>query len=155
MSCLAGSSKKQTIARALGLHVTPLTAQALAATGIVKVIIHDHSDDSSFKWGTLLVDHGNEDLVGSGNTALSVPVDKSCVIDEAVDDHKGLRSVQPLVKHGTTLACEGVCRQGTAINFSKHTEKAFNEAMVIEGDVKAMVIAGEKRSNYGWYQVVF
>ncbi|KAG2064250.1 hypothetical protein BDR04DRAFT_1122710 [Suillus decipiens] len=59
-------SKKQTIARALGLHATPLTAQALAVTGTVKVIICNHFDDSSFKWSTLLVDHGNEDLAAEG-----------------------------------------------------------------------------------------
>ncbi|KAG1733534.1 hypothetical protein EDB19DRAFT_1830916 [Suillus lakei] len=49
-------SEKQTIAKALGLHATPLTAQSLAATGIIKVVICDHSDDTSLKWGTLLVD---------------------------------------------------------------------------------------------------
>ncbi|KAG1743408.1 hypothetical protein EDB19DRAFT_1907043 [Suillus lakei] len=31
--------EKQTIAKALGLHATPLTAQSLAATGIIKVVI--------------------------------------------------------------------------------------------------------------------
>ncbi|KAG1720219.1 hypothetical protein EDB19DRAFT_2044708 [Suillus lakei] len=330
-------SEKRTIAKALGLHATPLTAQSLAATGIIKVVIRDRSDDTSFKWGTLLVDRGNEDLVDSGNTALSVPVDESwyviepdesiifidsnglvslavlrgrCsqrpdlltyvndVIDEAVNDCKGVRpthggeliqfgwnagprharvfglvnnltnkrlsmtarqqkdsralgilalswnllvaslpaeaiaqtlgipwtylmalsafqqlselplrdkchktmnhqlyapyamnwvtlhsivdpdqcqlhgdhssggnyvdvslrvvvkcatdtvmSMQPKFKHGTTLAREGVCRQGTAINFSRHIKKAFDEAIAIEGDVKAMVtqLAEEKK----------
>ncbi|KAG1733530.1 hypothetical protein EDB19DRAFT_1911519 [Suillus lakei] len=354
-------SEKQTIAKALGLHATPLTAQSLAATGIIKVVICDHSDDTSLKWGTLLVDCSNEDLVDSGNTALSVPVDDSwyviepdifidsnglvslavlrgrCsqrpdlltyvndVIDEAVNDCKRVRpthggdliqfgwnagphhahvfglvnnltnkrlsmtarqqkdsralgilalswnllvaslpaevstscikaidgaglpsmtikgdssdsgytldlpngplcfstaevapsegyivafdvtsspihtdqlyapyamnwvtlhsivdpdqyqlhgdrssggnyvdvslrvvvkratdtvmSMQPKFKHGTTLAREGVCRQGTAINFSRHIKKAFDEAIAIEGDVKAMVtqLAEEKK----------
>ncbi|KAG2138190.1 hypothetical protein BD769DRAFT_1637950 [Suillus cothurnatus] len=345
----AARSEKRTIAKALGLHATPPTAQSLAATGMVKVVIRDRFDDTGYKRGTLLVDRGNEDLVGSGNTALSVPVDESwyviepdesiifidskgigsvslavlrgkCskrpdlltyvngVIDEAVNDRKGVRpthggdliqfgwnagpwharvfglvnnltskrlsmtarqqkdsralgilalswnllvaslpaevstlcieaineaglpsmtvkgnnsdsgytldlpdgslcfstadpihtdqlyapyamnwvtfhsivdpdqcqlhgdhssggnyvdvslrvvvkcatdtvmSMQPCFKHGTTLAREGVCRQGTAINFSKHIKKAFDEAIAIEGDVKAMVtqLAGEK-----------
>ncbi|KAG1810597.1 uncharacterized protein BJ212DRAFT_1302338 [Suillus subaureus] len=48
-------------------------------------------------------------------------------------------SMQPKFKHGTTLTQEGVCRQGTAINFLRHIKKAFNEAIAIEGDVKAMV----------------
>jgi len=54
--------------------------------------------------------------------------------------------MQPCFKHGTTLAQEGVFRQGTAINFSKHIKKAFDEAIAIEDDVKAMVtqLAGEK-----------
>ncbi|KAG1718580.1 hypothetical protein EDB19DRAFT_1920363 [Suillus lakei] len=69
-------------AKALGLHATPLTAQSLVATGIIKVVIRDRSDDTSFKRGTLLVDHGNEDLVDSGNTALSVPVDESWYVIE-------------------------------------------------------------------------
>jgi hypothetical protein len=47
--------------------------------------------------------------------------------------------MQPKFKHGTTLAREGIYRQGTAINFSTHIKKAFNEANAIEGDVKAMV----------------
>ncbi|KAG2130138.1 hypothetical protein BD769DRAFT_1639593 [Suillus cothurnatus] len=55
------------------------------------VVIHDRFDDTGFKRGTLLVDCGNEDLVGSGNTSLSVSVDESCVIDEAVNDCKGVR----------------------------------------------------------------
>ena len=59
-----------------------LTAQSLAATGMVRVVIRDHSDDTSFKRGTLLVDCGNEDLVDSGNTALSVPVDESWYVIE-------------------------------------------------------------------------
>ncbi|KAG2031094.1 hypothetical protein BDR03DRAFT_986629 [Suillus americanus] len=96
--------------------------EALRATGMVKVVIRDCSDDTNFKQGTLLVDCGNEDLVDSGAAVLSVPVDKSCiifidsegsvalavlhgkcsqhpdlltyvntVIDEAVNDHKGIR----------------------------------------------------------------
>ncbi|KAG1741683.1 hypothetical protein EDB19DRAFT_1972393 [Suillus lakei] len=94
-------SEKQTIAKALGLHATPLTAQSLAATGIIKVVIRDRSDDTSFKWGTLLVDRGNEDLVDSGNTALSVPVDESWYViepDESIIfiDSNGLVSLAVL-----------------------------------------------------------
>lgn len=56
---------------------TPLTAQSLAAAEMVKVVARDRSDATAFKKGTLLVDRGNEDLVGSGVTSLSVPVDDS------------------------------------------------------------------------------
>ncbi|KAG2056868.1 hypothetical protein BDR06DRAFT_995338 [Suillus hirtellus] len=332
----AAHSEKRTIARVLGLHATPLLAKSLADTDTVRIVTHDHSAKTSYKRGTLLVDHGNEDLVGSGDTALSVPVDDSwyviepdesiifvnskgsvtlavlcgkcgqrpdlltyvnSIIDEAVNDHKGTRnagprhahvfglvnnltnkkklsmtmrqqkdscalgilalswnllvaslpaeaideaglpamtvkgndldfgytldlpggplcfltaerapseaymsqnyespihtdqlyapyamnwvtlhtimdpeqcqlhgghssggnyvdvslkvvvkcatdivmSMQPCFQHGTTLAQDGVCRQGTAINFSRHIKQAFNEAIAIEGDVKAMV----------------
>ncbi|KAG0701054.1 hypothetical protein DFH29DRAFT_1000545 [Suillus ampliporus] len=358
----AARCKKRTIAKALGLLATPLTAQSLAATGAARLVTRDRSDDSSYKRGTLLVDCGNEDLVDSGAMALSVPADGSwyvvepdesiifvdskgsvalavlrskcsqrpdlltyvnSVIDEAVNDRRGVRpthvgeliqfgwnagprharvfglvnnlankrlpmterqekdsralgiltlswnllvpslpaevsmaciqamdeaglppmavrgdstdsgytldlpngplcfstaarapsegymsqnyaspihtdqlyapyamnwvtlhdivdpdqsqlhgdrssggnyvdvslrvvvkcatdtvmSMQPKFKHGTTLAREGVCRQGTAINFSQHIKKAFNEALAIEGGVKAMVIqlAEEKK----------
>ncbi|KAG1817583.1 uncharacterized protein BJ212DRAFT_1576659 [Suillus subaureus] len=96
-------SKKQTIAKALGLHATPLTAQSLAATGMVKVDICDHFDDTSFKQGTLLVDRGNEDLVDSGSSTLSVPVDGSWYViepDESIIffDSNGLVSLAVL--HG-------------------------------------------------------
>jgi hypothetical protein len=47
--------------------------------------------------------------------------------------------MQPAFKHGTTLARKNVQRQGTAINFSQHIKKAFDQAVGIEGDVKAMV----------------
>jgi len=47
--------------------------------------------------------------------------------------------MQPAFKHDTTLACEGVLRQGTAINFSQHIKKAFTEACDIQGNVKATV----------------
>jgi hypothetical protein len=65
---------------------------------MVKVVIRDRFDDTGYKRGTLLVDHGNEDLVGSGNTALSVPVDKSWYViepDESIIfiDSKGMDSL--------------------------------------------------------------
>ncbi|KAG1758940.1 hypothetical protein EDD22DRAFT_849609 [Suillus occidentalis] len=59
----AACSQKRSITKALGLHATPLTAQSLAETEMVKVVTHDRSDATAFKKGTLLVDHGNEDLV--------------------------------------------------------------------------------------------
>ncbi|KAG1904691.1 uncharacterized protein F5891DRAFT_1184104 [Suillus fuscotomentosus] len=71
----AARSEKRTIARVLGLHATPLSAKSLADTGTVRMVTRDHSAKTSYKRGTLLVDRGNEDLVGSGDTALSVPVD--------------------------------------------------------------------------------
>ncbi|KAG2031557.1 hypothetical protein BDR03DRAFT_1015959 [Suillus americanus] len=49
---------------------------------MVKVVIRDCSDDTNFKWGTLLVDRGNEDLVDSGVAVLSVPVDESWYVIE-------------------------------------------------------------------------
>ncbi|KAG2097407.1 hypothetical protein BD769DRAFT_1780647 [Suillus cothurnatus] len=99
----AARSEKRTIAKALGLHATLPTAQSLAATGMVKVVIRDHFDDTGYKRGTLLVDCGNEDLVGSGNTTLSVPVDESWYViepDESIIfiDSKG--SVSLAVLHG-------------------------------------------------------
>ncbi|KAG1893902.1 uncharacterized protein F5891DRAFT_1195822 [Suillus fuscotomentosus] len=334
----AAHSEKRTIARVLGLHATPLPAKSLADTGTVRMVTCDRPAKTSYKRGILLVDRGNEDLVGSGDTALSVPVDDSwyviepdesiifvdskgsvtlavlcgkcgqhpdlltyvnSIIDKAVNDCKGVRpthgggswfssaemlvlvmhvssqkdsralgilalswnllvaslpaevstscieaineagrpamtvkgndldfgytldllggplcfltaerapseaymsqnyespihtdqlyapyamnwvtlhaimdpeqcqlhggrssggnyvdvslkvvvkcatdtvmSMQPCFQHGMTLARDGVCRQGTAINFSKHIKQAFDEAIAIEGDVKAMV----------------
>lgn len=59
------------------------------------MVIHDCSDDTSFKQGTLLVDYGNEDLAGSGVTFLSVPIDDSWYViepDESIIfiDSKGM-----------------------------------------------------------------
>lgn len=34
----------------------------------------------------------------------------------------------PKFKHGTTLSHPGVCRQGTAINFSTHIKDAYEKA---------------------------
>ncbi|KAG2062727.1 hypothetical protein BDR04DRAFT_1123744, partial [Suillus decipiens] len=138
----AACSKKQTIARALGLHATTLTAQALAATGTVKVIIHDCFDDSSFKWGTLLVDCGNENLVGSGNTALSVPVDESCVIDEAVNSCKEVRPTHggDLIQFGWNAGPWHACVFGLVNNLTMASlpAEAIDEAglpsMTIKGD---------------------
>ncbi|KAG1759298.1 hypothetical protein EDD22DRAFT_971676 [Suillus occidentalis] len=78
----AARSQKWSIAKALGLHATPLTAQSLADTETVKVVTRDRSDATAFKKGTLLVDRGNEDLVDSGVTSLSVPVDDSWYVIE-------------------------------------------------------------------------
>jgi len=36
-------------------------------------VVRKHLDDTKYKRGTLLVDHGNEDLVPHGVSALSVP----------------------------------------------------------------------------------
>ncbi|KAG1836227.1 hypothetical protein C8R48DRAFT_744111 [Suillus tomentosus] len=78
----AARSEKRTIARVLGLHATPLSAKSLADTGTVRMVTRDRSAKTSYKRGTLLVDRGNEDLVGSGDTALSVPVDDSWYVIE-------------------------------------------------------------------------
>ncbi|KAG1751726.1 hypothetical protein EDB19DRAFT_1903671 [Suillus lakei] len=94
--------------KALGLHATPLTAQSLVATGIIKVVIHDRSDDTSFKRGTLSVDHGNEHLVDSGNTALSVPVDESWYVikpDESIIFINSNGLVSLAVLHGRCSQC--------------------------------------------------
>ncbi|KAG1798268.1 uncharacterized protein HD556DRAFT_1440608 [Suillus plorans] len=78
----AARSEKRTIAKVLGLHATPLSAKSLADTGTVRMVTRDCSAKTSYKWGTLLVDRGNEDLVGSGDTALSVPEDDSWYVIE-------------------------------------------------------------------------
>ncbi|KAG1751229.1 hypothetical protein EDB19DRAFT_1904086 [Suillus lakei] len=45
-------------------------------------LVHPTPVHLRFKQGTLLVGHGSEDLVDSGNTALSVPVDESWYVIE-------------------------------------------------------------------------
>ncbi|KAG2130433.1 uncharacterized protein EDB93DRAFT_1255918 [Suillus bovinus] len=69
---------------------------------------------------------------GGNDVDVSLQVVVKCATDTVM-------SMQPKFKHGTTLAQEGVCRQGTAINFSRHIKNTFDKAIAIEGDVKAMV----------------
>lgn len=39
----------------------------------------------------------------------------------------------PKFKHGTTISCPGVHRQGTAINFSTHIKDAYEKAIAKGG----------------------
>ena len=41
--------------------------------------------------------------------------------------------MRPEFKHGTTVSCPGVSRQGIAINFSTHIKDAFEKAVEKNG----------------------
>ncbi|KAG1902008.1 uncharacterized protein F5891DRAFT_1187037 [Suillus fuscotomentosus] len=104
----AAFSEKRIIARVLGLHATPLPAKSLADTGTVRMVTHNRSAKTSYKRGTLLVDHGNEDLVGSGDTTLSVPVDDSWYViepDESIIFVNSKGSVTLAVLHSKCGQC--------------------------------------------------
>ncbi|KAG1895723.1 uncharacterized protein F5891DRAFT_1193902 [Suillus fuscotomentosus] len=75
--------------------------------------------------------------VGRSSGGNYVDVSLKVVVKCATDI---VMSMQPCFQHSTTLAQDGVCRQGTAINFLRHIKQAFDEAIAIEGDVKAIVI---------------
>ncbi|KAG2064062.1 hypothetical protein BDR04DRAFT_302686 [Suillus decipiens] len=101
------------------------TNQLYAPYAMNWVTQHDHSGIEDPQLGD---NHSS----GGNYVDVSLRVVVKCATDT-------IMSMQPAFKHGTTLAREGVMRQGTAINFSKHIKKTFTEASEIEGDVKAMV----------------
>ncbi|KAL4075327.1 hypothetical protein V8B97DRAFT_1883409 [Scleroderma yunnanense] len=68
----------------------------------------------------------NPQLTGGNYVDVSLRVVVKCATDT-------IMTMCPKFKHGTTVSCPGVLRQGTAINFSTHIKVAYAKAAEKEG----------------------
>ncbi|KAI5994955.1 hypothetical protein EDC04DRAFT_2613086 [Pisolithus marmoratus] len=82
---------------------------------------------------------------GGNYVDVSLGVVVKCATDTAM-------AMKPTSRHGTTLACPGVKRQGTAINFATHIKAAFDKAM---GAGVIQFVLGVNQFVFGVIQFVF